>query len=119
MPPRIGSFRRKYLQAQQQNELYQARISKTFKKKDKERIFKKGDLILTVRRPMVMTNKTKGKFSSKGEVPFQVESDYLNIAYHLINQEGNLLMMPINGKFLKILLLIVCILRLPRSTVTS
>jgi len=52
-------------QAQQQIELYQARITRAFNKKVKERTFKKGDLILAVRRPMVMTHKTKGKFQPK------------------------------------------------------
>ena len=52
----------KCLQAQQQIELYQARITRAFNKKVKERTFKKGDLVLAVRRPMVMTHKIKGKF---------------------------------------------------------
>jgi len=90
----------KRLQAQQQIELYQARISKSFNKKVRERIFKKCDLVLAVRRPMVMTYKTRGKFNPKWEGPYVIES-----VYHghdrLINQEGNRLMMPINGKFLK------------------
>ena len=47
----------KRLQAQQQIELYQARITRAFNKRVKERTFKKGDLVLTVRRPMVMTLK--------------------------------------------------------------
>ena len=55
----------KRLQAQQQIELYQARISRAFKKKVREWIFKKGDLILAVRRPMAMTDKTKEKFQPK------------------------------------------------------
>ena len=52
----------KRLQAQQRIKLYQARISKAFNKKVKERIFQKGDLVLTVRRPLVITHKPKGKF---------------------------------------------------------
>jgi len=52
----------KQLQAQQRIELYQTRISKVFNKKVKERVFQKRDLVLAVRRPMVMTHKTKGKF---------------------------------------------------------
>jgi len=52
----------KRLQAQQQIELYQARISSAFNKKVKEWTFKKDDLILAVRRPMVMTHKKKEKF---------------------------------------------------------
>ena len=37
------------LQAQQRIELFQARISKAFNKKDKRRVFQKGDLVLTIR----------------------------------------------------------------------
>jgi len=46
----------KRLQVQQQIELYQARITRAFNKKVKERTFKKDDLILTVRTPMLMTH---------------------------------------------------------------
>ena len=91
----------KRLQPQQQIELYQARITRAFNKKVKERTFKKGDLILAVRRPMVMTYKTKGKFLPKWEGPFVVESVYSNGAYRLIIPDGDTLMMPINSKFLK------------------
>jgi len=52
----------KQIQTQQRIEFYQARISKAFNKKVKERIFQKGDLVLTVRRPMIITHKSKGKF---------------------------------------------------------
>ena len=55
----------KRLQAQQQIELYQARISRTFNKKVRKQIFKKGNLILAVRGPIVMTHKTKEKFQPK------------------------------------------------------
>ena len=91
----------KRLQVQQQIELYQARIFRAFNKKVKDQNFKKDDLILAVRRPMVMAHKTKGKFQLKWEGPFVVESVYSNGAYRLINTEGDILMMPINGKFLK------------------
>ena len=69
--------------------------------KVKERTFNKGDLVLTIRRPMVMTYKTKGKFQPKWEGPFVVESVYSNGTYRLITSDGDTLMMPINGKFLK------------------
>ena len=91
----------KRLQAQQRIELYQARISRAFNKKVKQRVFHKGDLVLAVRRPMVMMHKTKGKFQPKWEGPFIVETVYSNGAYRLANQNGEMLMMPINGKFLK------------------
>ena len=91
----------KRLQAQQQIELYQARISKSYSRKVRDQTFVKGDLVLAVRRPMVMTHKTKGKFQAKWEGPFVVESVYSNGAYRLANANGVIIMMPINGKFLK------------------
>ena len=50
---------------------------------------------------MVMTHKTKDKFQAKWEGPFVVESVYSSGAYHLANANGDIIMMPINGKFLK------------------
>ena len=64
----------KWLQAQQRIELYQVQISKAFNKKVKERVFQKGDMVLVVRRPIIMTLKTKGKFQPKWEGPFVVET---------------------------------------------
>ncbi|KAJ6853189.1 uncharacterized protein M6B38_251610 [Iris pallida] len=55
----------KHLLAQQRIELYQARISGAFNKKVKIRTFQLGDLVLAVRRPIVMTHKTAGKFQAK------------------------------------------------------
>ena len=43
----------------------------------------------------------KGKFQSKWEGPFVVESVYSNGAFRLITLDGDTLMMPINGRFLK------------------
>ena len=91
----------KCLEVQQQIEHYQARIFKNFNKRVKERIFKKGDLILAIRQPMVMTHKTKGKFQHKRKGSFVVETIYSNRAYRLMNLNDNTLMMSINGKFLK------------------
>ena len=56
----------KRLHAQQHIELYQARIPKVFNKKIKQRVFQKEDLVLAVRRPMIMTHKTKANFSLNG-----------------------------------------------------
>jgi len=52
----------KRLQAQQYIELYQVQILKASDKKVKQRVFQKGDLVLAVRRLMIMTHKTNGKF---------------------------------------------------------
>ena len=58
----VRSFERQTFESTTTN---QAQIFKTFKKKVKERTFKKDDLILAVRRPIVVTHKTKGKFQPK------------------------------------------------------
>ena len=91
----------KCLQTQQQIELYQDQIFKAFNKKVRERIFKKGDVVLAVRRPMVLTHKTKENFQPKWEGLFVIESVYSNGAYCLITPDGDTLMMSINGRFLK------------------
>src|SRR3954469_25746806 len=77
------------------------RISKAYNRKVRDRTFEKGDLVLAVRRPMVMTHKTKGKFQAKWEGPFVVESVYSNGAYRRANANVDIIMMPINDKFLK------------------
>ena len=96
----LEALDKKRLQAQH-IELYQARISEAFNKKVKQRVFQKGDLVLAVRWPMIMTHKTKGKFQPKWDGPFVIETVYSNGAYRLINPDGDINMMPINGRFLK------------------
>ncbi|XP_020266393.1 uncharacterized protein LOC109841874 [Asparagus officinalis] len=91
----------KRLLAQQHIELYQAQIFRAFNKNVRYRTFKEGDLVLAVRCPMILNSKKKGKFEPKWEGPFVVETVYLNGVYHLITQNSDKLMMPINGKFLK------------------
>ena len=50
---------------------------------------------------MIVTHKTKGKFQLKWEGMFVVETVYSNGAYRLVTLDGDILMMPVNGKFLK------------------
>ncbi|MFG1569940.1 hypothetical protein ACDT16_13725, partial [Staphylococcus aureus] len=56
-------------------------------KKVKVRTFQVGDLVLTVRRPMVMTHKTTGKFEAKWEGPYVVEMVYSNEASFYVEQQ--------------------------------
>jgi len=100
-PQELEALNEKWLQAQQCIELYQARISKAFNKKVKERVFQKGDLVLVIRWPMVMTHKIKDKFQPKWEGSFVIETVYSNGAYRLATPDGDILMTPVNGKFLK------------------
>ena len=55
----------KRLQAQQNLECYQARLSRAFNKKVHLRCFKVGDQVLAVRRPIITSHKSGGKFTSK------------------------------------------------------
>jgi len=50
---------------------------------------------------MIMTHKTKNKFQPKWEGPFVVKTIYSNRAYRLVSSNGDALMIPINGKYLK------------------
>lgn len=64
-----------------------ARISKTFDKKHKEQTFKKGNLLLAVRRSMVMMYKTKGKFQPKWVGLFIMECLFKWSCRHLKNND--------------------------------
>ncbi|KAG5531746.1 hypothetical protein RHGRI_026388 [Rhododendron griersonianum] len=90
----------KRLEAQQRLECYQARMSKSFNKKVRLRSFQKGDLVLTIRRPINATHKIGGKFISKWDGPYVVQEVYSSGAYKLVAEDG-LRVGPINGKFLK------------------
>jgi len=101
MSLKLEALDEKQPQAQQHIELYQTRISKAFNKKVKQKVFQKGDLVLAIKRPMIMMHKIKGKVQPKWEGPFIIETVYLNGAYRLITPDGDTVMMPINGRFLK------------------
>ena len=73
----------------------------SFDKKVRQRAHKKGDLVLTVKRPMVFAHKSKCKFEPKWEGPFVFDKILSNGTYALLNMEGDRCMLPINGKFLK------------------
>ncbi|KAG5525039.1 hypothetical protein RHGRI_031655 [Rhododendron griersonianum] len=90
----------KRLEAQQQLECYQARISKDFDKKVKPRSFKFGDLVLALRRPIITNRRTRNKFLSKWDGPYVVVEVYNSGAYKIADEQG-FRIGPINGKFLK------------------
>ncbi|KAM1620295.1 hypothetical protein ACFXTN_017282 [Malus domestica] len=88
------------LEAQQHLECYQARLSKAFNKKVFPRSFQMGDLVLSLRRPIITTHKTKSKFTSKWDGPYVIQEVYTNGAYLIMAKDG-LKIGPINGRFLK------------------
>ncbi|KAL0406168.1 UNVERIFIED_CONTAM: hypothetical protein Slati_3930700 [Sesamum latifolium] len=90
----------KRLEAQQQLQCYQARMTRAFNKKVRSRSFQIGDLVLAVRRPITLTQRMENKFVSKWDGPYVVKQAYTNGAYKLVDKDG-LRIGPINGKFLK------------------
>ena len=75
-------------------------MSRAYDKLVKERIFKKGDLVM-VKRKDVMANKAKGKFDSNWIGPYVIDKVYEGGAYTVLDHNGNLMFPPLNGKHLK------------------
>jgi hypothetical protein len=61
------------LQAVQNLELYRQNMVRAYDKLVKQRVFWKGELVLVLWRPIIVTHKTKGKFEPKWEGPFIIE----------------------------------------------
>ncbi|XP_071917153.1 uncharacterized protein [Coffea arabica] len=90
----------KRLEAQQRIECYQARLSKAFNKHVRPRSFQIGELVLAVRRPIILTHGGQKKFTPKWDGPYVVREVYTNGSYKLVAEDG-LRVGPINGKYLK------------------
>jgi hypothetical protein len=67
----------------------------------KQRVLRKGELILVLRRSIIVTHRTKEKFKPKWEGPFIVEQVYDGGAYQLMDHQGIRPMPPVNGRYLK------------------
>jgi hypothetical protein len=97
----LDSVEEERLHALQNLELYRKNMVRAYDKLVKPRVFRKGELVLVLRRPIVLLGKSKGKLEPKWEGPYIIEQVYDGGAYQLIDQEGQHPMPPINGKFLK------------------
>jgi hypothetical protein len=75
----------------------------------KQRVFWKGELVLVLRRPIVVTQKMKGKFKPKWEGPYAIEQVYDGGAYQLVDPQGARPMPPINGRFFKNIFAKICL----------
>ncbi|KAI5588689.1 hypothetical protein BDE02_05G114500 [Populus trichocarpa] len=62
--------------------------------------FQEVDLILAIRRSIIMSKCMGNKFLSKWNDPFMVQEVYTNEAYKIIDENG-LKIGPVNDKFLK------------------
>ncbi|XP_019070247.1 uncharacterized protein [Solanum lycopersicum] len=69
-------------------------------KKVRLRCFQVGDQVLAVRRPIITSHNSGGKFTSKRDGPYVVQEAYSNGAYKLVDIDG-LRIGPSNAKFLK------------------
>ena len=76
-------------------------MARPYNKGIRLRTFEKGELVLMIRRPVETAHKSRRKFQPKWEGPFIVETVYSNGVYRLTTMEGDVIMMPINGKYLK------------------
>lgn len=76
------------LQAQQNSELYRARMAQAHDKLVRPRTFQAGDLVLVLRRPIVAHRRKGGKFEPTWEGPFVVEQAYEGGSYQLVDSEG-------------------------------
>ena len=89
------------LNALQNLELYRQNMVRAYDKLVKQHVFRKGELVPVLRRPIVVTHKTKGKFEPKWEGPYVIEQVSDKGAYQLVDSQGVRPMPPINGRFLK------------------
>uniref|UniRef100_A0A6N2MGP5 Retrotransposon gag domain-containing protein n=1 Tax=Salix viminalis TaxID=40686 RepID=A0A6N2MGP5_SALVM len=87
----------KRLEAQQRLECYQARLCRAF---NRCTLLQEGDLVLAVRRPIIMSKRIGSKFLSEWDDPYVVQEVYTNGAYKIVDENG-LRIGRINGKFLK------------------
>ena len=97
----LDSLEEERLHAVQDLELYRQNMARAYDKLAKQRAFRRGELVLILRRPIVVTHKTKGKFEPKWEGPYIIEQAYDGGAYQLVDHQGARPCPPINGRFLK------------------
>jgi len=72
-----------------------------FKKRVKFRSFDVGDLVLPIRRPIVINQKTQGKSESKWEGPYIVTKVFPKRTYELSNHDRQIVYACVNGKFVR------------------
>ena len=63
---------KKQLKAQQRSECYQAHLSRAFNKMVHLQSFQVDDLVLSIHRSIITTNKTRNKFTLKWDEPYVV-----------------------------------------------
>nr|XP_009630049.1 uncharacterized protein K02A2.6-like [Nicotiana tomentosiformis] len=75
----------KRLEAQQKLECYQARLARAFNNKVRPQSFQVRDLVLAVRRPIILNKCIGDKFTSKWDRPYVVKKAYSSGTYKIID----------------------------------
>jgi hypothetical protein len=96
----LDAMDEKRLIAQQNLELYQTKMARTYDRMARIRTFRKGELVLVLKRPIIGRH-VGFKFSPNWEGPYIIEKVYEAGAYQLIDHKGNRLLPPISGRYLK------------------
>ena len=78
----------KALDVPQRLEIYEGRMAETFNEQVKFRSFGVDDLVLTIRRLIVINRKTQGKFESKWKGPYGVNKVLPKWPYEFLNYAG-------------------------------
>jgi hypothetical protein len=96
----LDAMDEKRLMAQQNLEIYHAKMTRVYDKMARVRTFQQGELVLVLKR-LIIGRHIDAKFSPNWEGPYVIEKVYGGGAYQLIDHEGKRLMPPINGRYLK------------------
>lgn len=97
----LGSLDEQRLQAQQNHEVYKARMVRAYKKIAHIRIFNKGEMVWVLRWVNITNKHSRGKFKPNWEGSYIIKVVYKGGAYQLIDDDGRRPMPPINAHFLK------------------
>jgi ribonuclease HI len=96
----LDAMDEKRLIAHQSLELYQAQMTRAYDKMVRPRTFRKGELVLILKRPIIGRH-TGPKFSANWEGPYIIEQVFEGGAYQLVDHLGVRVTTPINGRYLK------------------
>ena len=88
-------------EVQERSLKYKQRMTETYGRMTKERVFAEGKLVLKVANYVRRGMARPSKFAPKWEGPLVIREAHLNGYYHLAQMDGKDLMDPINGKWLK------------------
>jgi Integrase zinc binding domain len=97
---KLDAMDEKRLMAQQNLEIYQAKMARAYDKMARVRAFQQGELVLVLKRPIIGRH-IGPIFFPNWEGPYVIEKVYGGGAYQLIDHEGERPMPPINGRYLK------------------